>query len=154
MWQGLSMGAAAEVPSEEAGGKAIYVPESWKDELDVQFGYGTKVAFEEKFGKDWAWALVRTTGKKNAVGADMKVWEDFVAGTDPTDVNSKFSARIEMVGGKPVVMWTPALNGEGVKSGVRLYRTYGTTTLGGGWDEVADGREAGYNFFKVSVEMP
>ena len=154
MWQGLTMSAAAELPSEETGGKAIYVPESWKDELDMQFGFGTAAEFEKKFGTNWADALVRTTGKKNAVGTDMKVWEDFVAGTDPTDVNSKFSARIEMVGGKPVVTWTPALNGEGVKSGIRLYKTYGATTLGGGWDEVADGHEADYNFFRVSVEMP
>lgn len=154
MWQGLTMSAAAEVPSEETGGKAIYVPESWKAELDMQFGLGTATEFEKKFGTNWAGALTQTTGKKNGVGVDMKVWEDFVAGTDPTDVNSKFSACIEMVGGKPVVTWTPALNGAGVKSGVRLYKTYGATTLGGVWDEVADGHEAAYNFFRVSVEMP
>lgn len=153
-WQGLTMSAAAEVPSDETGGKAIYVPESWKDELDMQFGFGTAAEFEKKFGTNWSDALVQTTGKKNGAGVDMKVWEDFVAGTDPTDVSSKFSARIEMVGGKPVVTWTPALNGEGVKSGLRLYKTYGATTLGGGWDEVADGHEADYNFFKVTVEMP
>jgi len=80
--------------------------------------------------------------------------DEFIAGTDPEKEESKFEARIEMKDGKPEVIWEPALNGNGVKEGVRTYRVLGTRALGGTWEEVPEGRESDYQFFRVTVELP
>ena len=52
------------------------------------------------------------------------VEEAYVAGLDPSNPKDKFIAKIEMVGGKSVVTWTPDLNEGGTKS-VRTYKTWG-----------------------------
>ena len=76
-------------------------------------------------------------------------------GTDPTNAQSKFTANIEMKDGTPIVTWSPALNGEGKREGVRVYRVWGKSNLGdAAWSEVAPGGESGYRFFRVTVEMP
>ena len=78
-----------------------------------------------------------------------------VAGTDPTNALSKFTAKIEMKDGEPVVTWSPALNGDGVRKGTRVYRVWGKANFGdAAWSEVKAGGEAGYRFFRVTVEMP
>ena len=88
-------------------------------------------------------------------GAATPVWQDYVAGTDPTNALSKFTAKIEMKDGVPVVTWSPALNGDGVREGSRVYRVWGKSDLGDtSWSEVSSGSESGYNFFRVTVEMP
>ncbi len=93
--------------------------------------------------------------KTDANGAAQPVWHDYVAGTDPTDAASRFTASVALEDGKPVVTWTPALNGDGVREGVRTYRVWGKADLGdAAWSEVAPGGEAGYRFFRVTVEMP
>ena len=82
----------------------------------------------------------------------MTLLQEFVAGTDPEREDSTFTALIEVEDGQPKVSWTPALNGEGVREGVRTYRVFGSNDLQS-WDEVPAGGESGYKFFKVSVEM-
>ena len=78
-----------------------------------------------------------------------------MAGTDPTNALSKFTAKIEMKGGAPSITWSPALNGEGVREGTRTYRIWGKANLDDAvWSEVSSGSESGYNFFRVTVEMP
>ena len=60
-----------------------------------------------------------------------------------------------MKDGAPVVTWSPALNGEGVREGSRTYRVWGKANLDDAtWSEVLSGSESGYNFFRVTVEMP
>ena len=87
--------------------------------------------------------------------AATPVWQDYVAGTDPTNALSKFTVKIEMKDGAPVVAWSPALNGEGVREGTRLYRVWGKATLDdAAWSEVKTGGEADFRFFRVTVEMP
>ena len=55
----------------------------------------------------------------------------------------------------PVVTWSPALNGEGVREGSRTYRVWGKANLGdAAWCEVSDSNESAYRFFRVTVEMP
>ena len=49
------------------------------------------------------------------------VWHDDVVGTGPTNALSKFTSKIEMKDSSPVVTWSPALNGEGVREGSRTY---------------------------------
>ena len=95
-------------------------------------------------------------GKKtDASGAAMSVWQDYVAGTDPTNALSKFTAKIEMKDGAVIVTWSPALNGEGVREGSRTYRVWGKANLdAAAWSEVEVGGETDYRFFRVTDEMP
>lgn len=85
-----------------------------------------------------------------AANGHNKVWECFVAGISPTNENSIFSAKIEMVDGAPVVKWEPDLNTNGV---IRAYKVYGKETLEGGgeWQYPTNSL---HRFFKVTVEMP
>ena len=89
----------------------------------------------------------------------IPLWQEFIMGTKPDDETSKFTANIAFdADGKPVVTWTPALNGvdengECVKNGIRTYRLMGSSDLEN-WTTVADGAEGLYNFFKVAVDMP
>ena len=141
------------VPAEVTGGKKLVVDESWPMSLDAQFGAGTRAAFVEKFGSDLSAALLKSTGKKSAAGEDMYVWQDYVAGTDPTDPKSQFTAKIEMVDGKPVVVWSPKLSE--AEAAKRIYTTYGKKTLEAGepWTPVETPAQGGWRFFKVGVEM-
>ena len=138
-----SIDSAVVVPAEVTGGKVVEVEPSWAAQYP---------SFASKFGDDLSAALIKKTGKKDANGEEMAVWQDYVAGTDPTDPKSQFKASVEFVGGKPVIKWTPDLNEDGAKS-LRVYKTFGAKSLGGLWEEVRS-NEADYNFFKVTVEMP
>lgn len=100
---------------------------------------------------------------KETAANGHKVWECYVAGEDPTDKESRFTATIKMgADGKPIVSWKPPLNGEdadgaGIREGVRSYSVYGKQSLddaAGEWTPVAEGNERDYRFFKVRVGMP
>jgi len=117
---------------------ALPVPYSWLTR------YGLGVA-EGNFET----AANAPSGKSGGDGRAMCVWQDYVAGTDPTNAASLFSAKIEMRGGGPVVTWTPDLNKNGV---VREYRVYGKERLSdAAWAYPTNG---GHRFFKVTVDMP
>ena len=79
-----------------------------------------------------------------------KVWECYVAGICPTNETSKFTAKIELKDGVPIVTWDPNLNTNGV---VRAYKVYGSATPenGGDWQFPTNSL---HRFFKVNVEMP
>jgi len=83
-------------------------------------------------------------------GDGLTVEQEYVAGTDPTDPESKFTAKIEMVDGVPKITWEPDLQAD---EQPRAYKTWGSKDLKT-WEEVPVGRNGDYNFFKVSVEMP
>ena len=92
------------------------------------------------------------TGKKDGAGNEMLVWQDYVAGTDPTDEKDVFTASITIVDGKVTISYTPEL--DDARKAMRKYTIWGKTSLmDTNWTEVQDGHEAEYNFFKVSVEM-
>ena len=102
-------------------------------------------------------------GKVDGAGRAMSVEDDYVAGTDPTNLASQLTATIKMgADGKPILSWKPSLNGEdadgaGIREGVRSYSVYGKQTLGDAaeeWTPVAEGDEGNYRFFKVGVGMP
>ena len=80
-----------------------------------------------------------------------KVWECYVAGISPMDAAAKFTAKIEMKDGNPVITWEPNLNDDGAV--VRIYKVYGSETLenGGDWQCPTNSL---HRFFKVGVEMP
>jgi len=75
--------------------------------------------------------------------------QSYVAGTDPLDTNSVFTAKIDMVDGSPVVTWEPKLS-EGEEAR-RSYTIYGKTNLTDrAWHSPTN---ASSRFFKVGVEM-
>ena len=127
----------------EVKGGAVAVPASWADNYP---------SFTTKFGTDFTKALSMKTGKNHGAGNDMFVWQDYVAGTDPTKPEDKFTASITVVEGKVTVSYTPELDDD--RKALRKYTTWGKKSLlDANWTVVQEGQEAEYNFFKVSVEM-
>ena len=114
------------------------VPYSWLRQYNLGIASG-----------DFEAAANAASGKMNC-GRPTEVWEEYVAGLDPTNANSQLKAMIEMQDGAPVVKWEPDLNTNGV---VRTYKVYGSETLedGGVWQYPTNSL---HRFFKVTVEMP
>ena len=136
-------GFVAVVTEIKGGSAAVAVPDTWPSRFP---------SYTTKFGGDFAASLTKPTGKKDAAGNDLQVWQDYVAGTDPTDVNDLFRATITMNGATPIVSWTPVLSA--AEAAKRIYTILGRQSLlTGDWAVVPSGQEANYNFFKVTVEM-
>ena len=114
------------------------VPYSWLRQYNLGVASG-----------DFEAAANAASGKLNC-GRPTEVWEEYVAGLDPTNALSVFTAKIEIRGDTPVVTWEPDLNTNGV---VRTYKVYGSETLenGGEWQCPTNSL---HRFFKVTVEMP
>lgn len=130
------------VVTEIAGGP-VAIPETWAARFP---------AYVRKFGSDFTASLTKSSGKKDSVGHDLQVWQDYVAGTDPTDVNDVFRASISIESGNPIISWDPSLSAAEVAK--RTYTIYGRQSLlSGDWSVVPQGQERNYNFFKVTVRM-
>ena len=111
------------------------VPKAWLDSLGVA---GTDGSME-------------AAAKSDTDGDGFTAAEEYVMGTDPNDPESRLTASIEFVDGKPVITYTPNLLDD------RKYIKWGKKDLGDPteeWTPVPEGQEDNYNFFKVSVEMP
>ena len=82
-------------------------------------------------------------------GNSRKGWR-YVAGTDPTDTNSVFTAAITMVDGAPVVECSPKLSA--AEEARRRYTIYGKSSpeSGEAWHSPTNSLD---RFFKVGVEM-
>ncbi len=99
------------------------------------------------------------TGKRDGGGREMSVWEDYVAGTDPTDKNDIFHiTEVRLENGEVKLSWSPDLNENGTKT-ERLYIQKGRRSLDGseGWVDmktVPDDEKNKYRFIKVVIEMP
>lgn len=127
----------------EISGSAVAIPESWSHRYP---------SYQAKFGSDFTRSLTLPTGKLDASGNALLVWQDYVAGTDPTDVNDLFSATISLEASGPSISWTPKLSP--TEEAKRKYTIYGRySLLTGDWTVVQPGSESNYNFFKVTVEM-
>lgn len=127
----------------EIKGDSVSVPQSWAAKFP---------SYAAKFGSDFATSLLKPTGKKDASGSSLLVWQDYVAGTDPTDSADMFRATISMVDGEPVVLWEPVLSAE--EAARRTYTVFGRQSLyTGEWTPVATGHAKDYNFFKLTVQM-
>ena len=127
----------------EIKGGAVAVPETWATNYP---------SYRAKFGSDFTASLTKPTGKKDAAGTALQVWQDYVAGTDPTDAADTFRATVTMVGDTPVVSWSPVL--PVAEAARRTYAILGRSSLlSGDWTVVPAGGERNFNFFKVTVEM-
>ena len=69
------------------GGSSFVIPVDWFKKYPTLGG--TTVA-------EWQSIAEGAGGKTDASGVAMPVWNDYVAGTDPTNAQSKFTAKIEM----------------------------------------------------------
>ena len=132
------------VVSEVNAGAAVAITADWA---------GQYPGFEAKFGNDFTKAITAETGKRDGAGMPMMVWQDFVAGTDPTNPDDVFKASItfDAVTGDPIVSWTPELSA--AEAAKRTYKTFGKVRLNDPDWTLIDGDAADYNFFKVSVQM-
>lgn len=124
-------------------GGAVAVPESWAERFP---------GYVARFGSDFPASLTRETGKPDASGNPMEVWQDYVAGTDPTEPEDVFTAWIEMEVGQPCIAWKPVLGEK--EAAKRKYTVWGRKSLlEGDWEVVGEDRVGDFNFFKVRVEM-
>ena len=132
------------VPAAISGKADIVIAPAW---------FAKYPRFVACYGSDLAAAVLKPNGKRGPNGAPGYVWHDYLAGTDPTDEASVFSAKVALdAEGRPVVGWTPELNAE--EAAKRRYRTFGKAKLSdAAWSEVVEGHEADFRFFKVTVEM-
>ncbi len=139
----MTMGIV-NVVTEVGAGTPVAITPAWADQFPN---------FVDLYGNDFSTAIVALTGKHDGAGNAMRVWQDFVAGTDPTDINSVFQASItyNATTEKPVIGWTPVLSE--TETAKRKYRIFGKVRLTDNeWTEIS-GNEEEFNFFKVSVEM-
>ena len=104
-------------------------------------------------------AMPSVTGKLDENGNQMYVWQDIIAGTDPTNPDDKFKiVDIKFEDGELKITWSPDLN-EGGKKNVRAYTEFGRKELGTSeeWTNMKDVNPAeknDYKFRKVTVDMP
>lgn len=130
--------SSEERPTEVADGtteiEGIKVPNSWLLDYGVSFDAGDIIS-----------VLNAPTGKKTAGGRPIKVWEEYVLGTNLSDSKDEFKVSVEMIDGKPVITYEPDLGD------ARKYTTLGSNDLRA-WTPV-EGDAADYKFFKVDVEI-
>ena len=130
--------------------RGCWVKVSKPDTLEVPLGWLEKYGLLRDGYQDYAQNLPT----KTIEGMPFYAWQDYVAGTNPTNMESVFKATISIVDGKPVVDWDPKLTRE--ESAKRKYTVYGCTELGGEWHKVEDASAEFrplFRFFKVGVEM-
>ena len=127
-------------PISAGGTEDLYIEKAWHEAYPN---------FVQMYGTTFPNAYLQKTGKRDSSGAPMCVWQDYIAGTDPTDIKSVFKAKITMVDGKPKVEWEPNLNENGA---VREYKVFGKENLtDAAWQfPISDQCK----FFKVEVSMP
>ena len=131
----------ASTAETETFGSPSRVPHAWLDEWMPALGYA---AGDGGFHSHADYERAANGTKTTPGGAPMAVWQDYVAGTCPTNPASVFLAGIAVSNGVPVVSWTPDLGTN------REYRVIGRETLSeGGWGPTnADSR-----FFQVEVRL-
>lgn len=136
-------GLAAVITQIDGSPGALAIPGTWAARFPGYTG---------RFGTDFAASLTLPTGKRDASGAPLAVWQDYVAGTDPTDAQDCFRAWIEVEDGTVRIAWTPVLAPD--EAAKRTYALFGRRSLfDGDWEPVPPGRETDYNFFKLAVGM-
>ena len=82
-------------------------------------------------------------------GKSIPLWQDYVAGTDPTDDGHRFTANIAIENGEVKITWDPDLNEDGQQR--RVYTIKGAAEL---TDTFVAPTNSASRFFKVEVSLP
>ena len=107
----------------------------------------------EKYGLvqngDYERAANLSFGKTDAHGKVQPVWHDWLLGTDPTNLESHLTVRIDMEKGTPSISWMPdAIDNR------RKYIILGKKSLANeDWEPVEQHELPNFRFFKVEVEF-
>lgn len=133
---GVTDASAAET---ETFGSPARVPHAWLDEWMPALGYA---AGDGGFHSHADYERAANGTKTTPGGAPMAVWQDWVAGTCPTNPASVFLADIAVSNGVPVVSWTPDLGA------ARDYAVLGKSNL---LDRTWGPTNAASRFFRVEV---
>ena len=127
----------------------------WVDQLS--FGTGPYMTSTTPIPVPYSWfdqfpILLSLTGGNYDIAAfsdsdndGYTAWEEYVAGTVPTNGLSKFHALIENGDGYPLISWTPDLRPD------RVYTVEGKTNL---IDETWGPTNQATRFFRVRVDIP
>ena len=120
--------------------REVSVPKTWVDEYGLLPNGGTDDEYEA--------ALKAPSGKFTASGEPLCRWHDYVAGTDPTDVNDLFRiTAIEVVDGMVSLSWSPDLRNADPP---REYQVLGKESLiFGDWAPT----NSASRFFRVDVHI-
>ncbi len=110
------------------------VPYTWLSEYGL--GDGTPAGFE-------------TAADATAANGINTVAECYVAGLNPTNKSSTFTATLAFTNGHPVVTWTPDLNENDTRTD-RSYVVEGRPSMTNAWGVT----NASSRFFRVLVKMP
>lgn len=119
----------------ETGTTPVPVPYVWLDPYLAKYGSGDYEAAGKAKGRNGCF-----------------LWESYVAGLNPEDPASKFTAFIEMLSDNtPKVTWRPDLSNA---EKPRKYTVLGKATLlDADWTPVTDANKHQMRFFKVKVEI-
>ena len=133
--------------AEETSTTAVPVPFDW---LGLYFPEATNgIASMDGRIANFEAIANRQTGKRDGSGRVLTVTDDYIMGTNPTNLNDVFTAGIEIVDNIPLVTWTPNLNTNGE---IRVYTVLGKTNLTDSVEWAPT--NSAHRFFKVTVEMP
>ncbi len=126
----------------------VRVPYAWLDAYMGALGFSPSVGGTDASETTYSFfdhAAAAESTKTTAQGQTIAVWQDYVAGTDPTNSNSVFRAGLSITNGVPYIYWTPDLGRD-----ERDYVVYGRESLQDGtWGPT----NSASRFFKVEVRM-
>ena len=138
-----------EVVAEADGGHDV--PIAWlSDAWDDLAAAGSTAARPVSYDDYLAFAT-----NASPIGKSVPLWQDYVAGTAPADVDDLFTADITMTNDTAYISWSP--DNQALRA-TRVYKLKGATSLEGPWAETnavnppAEFRQTN-SFFKVTVEL-
>ena len=130
---------STDITVDIGGGKSVVVPVEWID------SHADIIAAA---GGDKAAALQRTAAN------GRKVWECFMLGVDPTNVNDDFKiTRFWMENGMPKFEFSHYVDGAG-NSFIPRIKPLGKAKLSDVWQAVPPAGNESFRFFTVEVELP
>ena len=139
-----------EVVAEADGGHDVpiaWLADAWSDLAAAGSTVAQPVSYDD---------YLTFATNASPIGKSVPLWQDYVAGTAPADVDDLFTANITMTNDTAYISWRP--DRPDLRA-TRVYKLKGATSLTGPWAETnavnppAEFRQT-HQFFKVTVELP